>query len=52
VTLGIDAQTLATLQALQGEHGDMVSMLRPNGRLAYFVNDAVEVRRILARRHS
>ena len=52
VTLGIDAETLATLQALQGEHGDMVSMPKPNGRLAYFVNDAVEVRRILARRHS
>ncbi len=52
VTLGIDAETLATLQALQQEYGDMVSMVQPNGRLAYFVNDAVEVRRILARRHS
>ncbi len=52
VTLGIDAETLATLQALQDEYGDMVSMVRPNGRLAYFVNDAAEVRRILARRHS
>ena len=52
VPLGIDAETLATLQSLQREHGDMVSMLRPNGRLAYFVNDAVEVRRILARRHT
>lgn len=52
VTLGIDAETLSTLQALQGEHGDMVSMRKPNGRLAYLVNDAVEVRRILARRHS
>jgi len=52
VTLGIDAETLATLQNLQSEYGDMVSMVAPNGRLAYFVNDAVEVRRILARRHS
>jgi len=52
VTLGIDAETLATLQNLQAEYGDMVSMARPNGRLAYFVNDAVEVRRILARRHA
>ena len=52
ITLGIDAETLATLQALQDEYGDMVSMVGPNGRLAYFVNDAVEVRRILARRHS
>jgi cytochrome P450 len=52
VTLGIDAETLATLQNLHGEYGDMVSMNNPNGRLGYFVNDAVEVRRILARRHS
>jgi len=52
VTLGIDGETLATLQNLQSEYGDMVSMVAPNGRLAYFVNDAVEVRRILARRHS
>ncbi|MDH5239767.1 MAG: cytochrome P450 [Gammaproteobacteria bacterium] len=52
VALGIDAETLATLQQLQSEHGDMVSMTKPNGRLAYFVNDPVEVRRILTRRHS
>ena len=52
VTLGIDPETLATLQSLQREHGDMVSLVKPNGRLAYFVNDAFEVRRILARRHS
>ncbi len=29
----------------------MVSIQKPNGRLAYFVNDASEVRRILVRRH-
>ncbi|MDJ0698967.1 MAG: cytochrome P450 [Woeseiaceae bacterium] len=52
VTLGIDAETLATLQTLQRRHGDMVSMERENGRLAYFINDAHEVRRILARRHA
>ena len=52
VELGIDAETLATLQSLQGEYGDVVAMTRPNGRLAYFVNDAQEVRRILTRRHS
>jgi len=51
VSLGIDAATLDTLQNLQREYGDMVSMHTANGRLAYFVNDAVEVRRILARRH-
>ena len=52
VSLGIDAGTLDTLLHLQREYGDMVSMRTVNGRLAYFVNDAVEVRRILARRHS
>lgn len=52
VTLGIDPETLARLQDLQREFGDMVSMTKPNGRLAYFVNDAREVRRILVRRHS
>ena len=52
MTLGIDAETLATLQALQRQHGDMVSMERDNGRLAYFINDAHEIRRILARRHA
>ncbi len=52
VTLGIDPATLQTLQSLQAEHGDMVAMTHPNGRLAYFVNDAHEVRRILTRRHS
>ncbi|MGB5333099.1 MAG: cytochrome P450 [Woeseiaceae bacterium] len=52
VTLGIDQETLATLEALQRDFGDMVSITKPNGRLAYFVNDADEVRRILVRRHS
>lgn len=52
VALGINPETLLTLQKLQKRHGDMVSIERDNGRLAYFVNDAVEVRRILARRHA
>ena len=52
VSLGIDRETLATLQGLQREHGDVVSMIQPKGRHAYFVNDAAEVRRILTRRHS
>ena len=52
IALGIDPETLATLQALQADYGDMVSMNRPNGRLAYFVNDAFEVRRMLTRRHA
>lgn len=52
VALGIDAETLTTLQQLHVEYGDMVSMTKPNGRLAYFINDPAEVRRILTRRHS
>jgi len=52
VALGIDSETLATLQDLQQEYGDMVSITKPNGRLAYFINGAAEVRRILTRRHS
>jgi cytochrome P450 len=52
VALGIDSETLASLQKLQHEYGDMVGITKPNGRLAYFVNDAAEVRRILTRRHS
>ena len=52
VALGIDSETLVSLQELQLEYGDMVSINKPNGRLAYFINDAAEVRRILTRRHS
>ena len=49
VPLGIDPETLETLQRLRDEFGDLVSMERPNGRLAYFVNDPAEVRRIWSR---
>ncbi len=52
VALGIDRATLGTLQSLQRQYGDIVSMESPNGRLAYFINDPAEVRRILVRRHS
>ena len=52
VTLGIDPATLAALQALQHDYGDMVSLMQANGRRAYFINDAHEVRRILTRRHA
>lgn len=52
VALGIDAETLATLRELRDTYGDIVSMQRPNGRLAYFVNDPADVRRILVKRHA
>jgi len=52
VALGIDRATLGTLQGLQRDYGDIVSMDKPDGRLAYFINDPAAVRRILVRRHS
>ena len=52
MALGIDAETLDTLRALRDEYGDTVSMQRPNGRLAYFVNDPADVHRILVKRHA
>ncbi|MDX1516341.1 MAG: cytochrome P450 [Woeseiaceae bacterium] len=52
VPLGIDPQTLHTLWSLSREYGDIVSVPKPSGRLAYFINDPDEVRRILVRRHA
>ena len=52
IALGIDPATLGSLQALQREYGNIVSMEKPSGRLAYFINDPLEVRRILVRRHT
>jgi len=52
VALGIDPATLGSLQALQRKYGNIVSMEKPSGRLAYFINDPLEVRRILVRRHT
>ncbi len=52
ISLGIDPETLATLQDVRRQYGNMVSVERPSGRLAYFVNDPSEVRRILVKRHS
>ena len=52
VALGIDPETLDTLFSLQADYGSMVAVTKPGGREAYFVNDPVEVRRILTRRHA
>ena len=49
---GVDPETLERLLALRGEYGNMASFEKPSGRLAYFINDPVEVRRILVRRHA
>ena len=37
---------------MQREYGNVVSLNQPDGRTAYFVNDAVEVRKILTRRYA
>ena len=50
--LGINSETLIALQTLQKKYGDMVCITKPNGKLAYFINDAFEIRRMLTRRHS
>lgn len=52
MALGIDPETLQTLEALRDEYGDIVAVEKPSGRLAYFINDPQEVRRILTRRHA
>lgn len=52
VSLGIDPETLATLIGLQRDYGNVISVEKPGGRLAYFVNEPEEVRRILVRRHT
>lgn len=51
VTLGIDPETLALLQQLQADYGNVVMMSKADGRDAILVNDADEVRKILVRHH-
>ena len=52
LALGIDTETLVTLQNMQATHGNVVSITRPNGRQAYFINDPDEVRKLLVRHHT
>jgi cytochrome P450 len=52
LTLGIDTETLTTLQRMQATHGNVVAMTRPNGRQAYFINDPHEVRQLLVKHHT
>lgn len=52
VPLGIDPDTLAVLQRARQRYGNIVSFEKPNGRLAYFINDPEEIRRILVRQHA
>jgi len=52
VALGVDPGTLGVLLELRREYGDMISIVKPNGRQAWFVNEAAEVRKLLTRRHN
>jgi len=52
VALGIDPETLETLDALRSRYGNMVGITKPGGRSAYFVNDASAVRQLLVKNHS
>ncbi len=50
--LGIDPETLHTLTNLSRDFGNIVSVEKPGGRRAYFVNEPAEVRRLLVRQHA
>lgn len=52
IPLGLDTQTLDVLLGLQRDYGDIVSVPKPAGGLAYFINDPAEIRRLLVRRHA
>jgi len=49
--IGVDPETLDLLTELKGRYGNFVAMTKPNGRRAYFINDADQVRRLLVRHH-
>ncbi|HEX7720401.1 MAG TPA: cytochrome P450, partial [Woeseiaceae bacterium] len=52
VSLGVDPATLNILQSACSEFGNIVAFTRPNGRVAYFINDPPEIRRMLVRQHA
>lgn len=52
VQIGVDPETLELFTAARDRFGDMIAFTQRNGRPAYFINDAFELRRILARRHA
>jgi cytochrome P450 len=49
--IGVDPETLQLLTDLQGRYGNFLAMTKPNGRRAYFINEADQVRRLLVRHH-
>ena len=52
LALGIDTQTLITLQQANSTYGNVVSITRPNGRQAFFINDPGDVRQLLVKHHA
>lgn len=52
VVLGIDAPTLAVLQEMQDQFGDVIALTKINGRKSLFINDADAIRKLLVRQHS
>lgn len=52
LALGIDTETLRTLQQARSAHGNVVAITRPNGRQAYFINDPDDVRQLLVKHHA
>ncbi len=52
LALGIDTATLGTLEAVQSEYGNVVSITQTNGRPAYFINDPDEIRKLLVKHHA
>lgn len=50
--LGVDSATLELLTELQADYGNVVAVTKPDGRQAFFINDAAEVRKLLVRHHS
>ena len=52
LALGIDTVTLRNLESMRSAHGNVVSIKQPNGRMAYFINDADEVRQLLVKHHT
>lgn len=52
VRLGIDPQTLATLETARRDYGDIVAFSGAGGRDAWFINEPGEIRRILVRQHT
>jgi len=52
VALGIDNETLQSLQKARATHGNVVAITRPNGRQAYFINEPADVRQLLVKQHA